>query len=198
MLTVAFAAMWCAAPAAGRADEILARVAAGFRAMPSYGVDFEVAAGDYRTEGRYAVAGECYFLTLADAEVFADGRTRYEVDRRRREVTIVEPDASSGSLLDNPVHLFELLAGRYAAELRRERDGEAEIVLRPVAAAAGADPTGLIVVTVTTATMRPRRLLYDYDGERMEIRLRRIAPLDAPLVTFDRSRYKGYEFIDFR
>ena len=44
----------CEASAAGRAEEILGRVAEGFRAMKDYTVRFEVAADEYRTPGSYA------------------------------------------------------------------------------------------------------------------------------------------------
>ena len=71
----------CEASAAGRAEEILGRVAEGFRAMKDYTVRFEVAADEYRTPGSYAVRGGSYYLRLGDdAEVYSDGRLRYEVD----------------------------------------------------------------------------------------------------------------------
>jgi len=53
-------------------------------------------------------------------------------------------------------------------------------------------------VAVETATMRPEQLDYDYDGERIRVVVRRVAPLAGPLARFERSRFEGYEFIDFR
>ena len=77
--------------AADRAGEILGRVADGFRTMKRYTVRFEIVADDYRTAGGYAVSDGNYRLYLGDdAEVFSDGKVRYEVDHRRGEVTISE------------------------------------------------------------------------------------------------------------
>ena len=75
-----------------RATEILERLAAGFRAMDGYGVKFGVVSGDYEARGSYVVEGDSYYLVLGDAEVFADGAVRREVDNRRREVTVTEVD----------------------------------------------------------------------------------------------------------
>ena len=59
-------------------------------------------------------------------------------------------------------------------------------------------PAGVITVTVSTATMRPEVLDYDYDGERVRITIGGVSPLGGPLRAFDRKRCEGYEFIDFR
>lgn len=104
----------CEASAAGRAEEILGRVAEGFRAMKDYTVRFEVAADEYRTPGSYAVRGGSYYLRLGDdAEVYSDGRLRYEVDNRRREVTVTEVNRASRNILDNPVQAFDFLGSEY-------------------------------------------------------------------------------------
>ena len=106
------AVLCCGMPqsrAAGRATEILEKLAAGFRAMPGYSVDFEVSAGDYKSRGSYVLEGRCYYLVLADAEVFADSVVRYEIDNRRREVTVTEVDAASRNILNNPVRAFDFL-----------------------------------------------------------------------------------------
>ena len=58
----------CEASAAGRAEEILGRVAEGFRAMKDYTVRFEVAADEYRTPGSYAVRGGRLDVLLYAAE----------------------------------------------------------------------------------------------------------------------------------
>ena len=86
-----------------RATEILERLAAGFRAMDGYGVKFGVVSGDYEARGSYVVEGDSYYLVLGDAEVFADGAVRREVDNRRREVTVTEVDTASRNILNNPV-----------------------------------------------------------------------------------------------
>ena len=124
------AVLCCGMPqskAAGRATEILEKLAAGFRAMPGYSVDFEVSAGDYKSRGNYVVEGRCYYLALADAEVFADSVVRYEIDNRRREVTVTEVDAASRNILNNPVRAFDFLGSEYIPALVSEA-GVAELL----------------------------------------------------------------------
>ncbi|OUN58750.1 hypothetical protein B5G16_07835 [Alistipes sp. An66] len=164
--------------------------------MKGYEVDFTVEAGEYRTAGSYAVEGQGYFLTLGDAEVFCDGTVRYEVDNARREVTIAGVDSTSRNILNNPVRAFDFLGDDYRAELLSETGGKAVVRLTPVEGSGAS--AGTVAVTVSTATMRPEQLDYDYDGERIRVVVRRVAPLAGPLARFERSRFEGYEFIDFR
>lgn len=193
------AVLCCGMPqsrAAGRATEILEKLAAGFRAMPGYSVDFEVSAGDYKSRGSYVVEGRCYYLALADAEVFADSVVRYEIDNRRREVTVTEVDAASRNILNNPVRAFDFLGSEYIPALVSEVGGRAVVRLTP---AAGNDsPAGDVTLTVDTATMRPRSLSYDYDGEQVLVNVLEVAPLAGHVWRFDKNAYAGYEFIDFR
>lgn len=182
--------------AAGRAAEILGRMAAGLRDMKGYEVDFSIEAGDYRAAGSYAVRGEGYTLSLGDAEVYCDGRVRYEVDKARREVTIVGVDTTSRNILNNPVRAFDFLGDDYRAELLSETGGRAVIRLTPVAGSGASG--GVITVTVATDGMRPEGLDYDFDGEQIRVAVQRVKPLTAPLAVFDRSRFEGFEFIDFR
>ena len=194
------AVLFCGMPqsnaAEPRAAEILDRLAAGFRAMKSYSVRFEVVADDFTTRGSYAVEGERYYLVLADAEVFADASTRYEVDNRRREATITEVDTVSRNILSNPVRAFDFLGSEYTPSLLSEADGRAVVLLTP---AAGNDsPAGTITVTVSTATMQPLSLSYDYDGEQVRVTVLEVAPHAGQVKPFDKAAYEGYEFIDFR
>ena len=196
LVLIALAAGIQAVSAAGRATEILEKLAAGFRAMPGYSVDFEVVAGDYNNRGSYVLEGRNYYLALADAEVFADSVIRYEIDNRRREVTVTEVYAASRNILNNPVRAFDFLGSEYVPTLVSEAGGCAVVRLTP---AAGNDsPAGNVTVTVDTATMRPLSLSYDYDGEQVQISVLGVAPLSGHVRVFDRQAYAGYEFIDFR
>lgn len=159
LLLLAMAAGVGTVSAAGRAAEILEGLAAGFRAMKGYEVDFVIEAGDYRAEGSYAVQGAGYALSLGDAEVFCDGTVRYEVDHARREVTIVEVDTTSRNILNNPVRAFDFLDSEYLPELLSETEGRAVVRLTPTAE--NSSPAGTVTVTVSTAAMRPECLDYD-------------------------------------
>lgn len=183
-------------PAADRAAVILAGVSDGFRALGAYGVSFEVRSDEYVTRGRYAVEGENYYLVLGDAEVYCDGAVRYEVDNRRREVTIDVVDSDSRNILNNPVHAFDFLGSEYTASLAGEQEGRAVVRLTP--APGNTSSAGNIVLTVDTAAMRPVSLRYDYDGEQVQVSVLGIKPLETPLKAFAKDNYAGYEFIDFR
>ena len=187
----ASAAVAALAPSAdGRAAEILEKLAAGFRALGAYGVAFEVSSDEY------AVEGENYYIAVGEAEVYCDGKIRYEIDNRRREVTIDDVDTSSRNLLSNPAHAFDFIGTQYAPSLVSDAEGRAVVRLTPTSA--DASPAGEILVTVDTAAMRPESLRYDYDGEQVGIAVLGVAPLDTPLKAFSKGDYKGYEFIDFR
>ena len=131
-----------------------------------------------------------------EAEVYCDGKIRYEIDNRRREVTIDDVDTSSRNLLSNPAHAFDFIGTQYAPSLVSDAEGRAVVRLTPTSA--DASPAGEILVTVDTAAMRPESLRYDYDGEQVGIAVLGVAPLDTPLKAFSKGDYKGYEFIDFR
>lgn len=191
-----FTVLLCAAQPPAREAQLVGQLAEAFRAMPSYEVRFEVAAGEYVSRGSYAVAGSGYYLRVGDAEVFSDGRTRYEVDNRRREVTINPVDSASRNLLANPVRAFDFLGDAFHPSLLWERSGKASVRLHPVKGSGAA--TGDITVTMTTDPVRPLSLMYDYDGEHVGVAILSVAPLAEPLPAFDTDRYPAYELIDFR
>lgn len=179
---------------AARAAEIVGALSAKFRTLNAYEVGFTLTSGDYSVSGSYRVEGERYNLRVGDAEVFADGKVRYEVDRARREVTVAEVDTASRNLLNDPVHAFEFADAGYRSSLVWEREGRAAVRLTP----ASADAAGIITLTLSTADLRPQALEYDYDGERITIAINSFGSLSAPCPVFDRARFADYELIDFR
>lgn len=181
---------------ASRAAELVAQLAAGFRALRAYDVVFALQAGEYAAQGRYAVEGPRYRLEVGDAEVFADAATRYEVDRKRREVTVLEVDTTSRNLLSNPARAFDFLGGDYRAELLSEREDRAAVRLTPIEGR-GAGP-GTVTVELTLPAARPTRLTYEYDGEQVIVTIRSIVPRTEPLPAFDPAQYADFECIDFR
>lgn len=181
---------------ASRAAELVQQLASGFRVLRAYDVVFALQAGEYAVQGRYAVEGPRYRLEVGDAEVFADAATRYEVDRKRREVTVLEVDTASRNLLNNPARAFDFLGGDYRAELLSEREGRAVVRLTPIE---GRDAgPGTVTVELALPAARPMRLTYEYEGERVVVAIRSVTPRTEPLPAFDPAQYAGYEFIDFR
>ena len=114
-----------------RASELLRELAGEFRAMKSYTVAFTVVAGESDVAGSYTVQSGGYTLTIGDAEVFFDGKVRYEVDHARREVTINAVDTTSRNILDNPIGAFDFLDGAYRPTLLSYDGSEALVRLTP-------------------------------------------------------------------
>ena len=118
------------------------------------------------------------------------------MDNRRREVTVTEVNRASRNILDNPVRAFDFLGSEYDFSLEGESGGRATVRLVPTAE--NDTSAGVVTLVVDTSSMRPVSLAYDYDGERVGIRVTGIEPQSGHFRTFDRQAYGGYEFIDFR
>lgn len=180
----------------GRAEKLLEELAAGFKALGSYTVTFEIAAGGTDDiAGSYTVRDGGYLLTIGEAEVFFDGGVRYEVDHARREVTVNSVDTTSRNILDNPIGAFDFLDGAYRPTLLSDDGSEALVRLTPTD---GESATGVVTVRLGLHPVRPQSLAYDYDGEQVTVSVRSIEPFAGKLRRFDPKACAGYEMIDFR
>lgn len=181
-------------PPVNRSSELLARLSAEIRALGNYGASFTVEADGQSAAGFYAVGGDRYYIRLGDAEVYCDGKVRYEVDHRRKEVSLDGVNAASRSILDNPTRAFDLVGDEFASELLWERDGRAAVKLTPKTDQA----LSAVTLTLDTQTMRPRSLEYDFDGERIRIVVRTLEASDKAPKEYVPAEYRTYETIDFR
>ncbi|MEG0789668.1 MAG: hypothetical protein RSB23_05630 [Alistipes sp.] len=179
-----------------RSTDILAKLSSGIRARGMYGVSFEVrVGGNYSTSGHYVVSGDRYYMTLGDAEVYCDGKSRQEVDNHKKEVVIDDVDTSSHNILNNPTRAFEFLDDEFTSVLLWEKTGVAAVKMTPKAANS---PIGAVTVTVDVTKSLPQQLAYDVDGDRIEIVIKSITSEKTPPKSFVKADYKTYEFIDFR
>lgn len=178
-----------------RSGELLARLSDKIRSMEGYAVDFVVRTSDRTIPGRYLVRGDAYSMTFGSAEVFSDGRARWEVDPEKREVVIDAVDLTSRNLLNNPTRAFDLADGGFAHELLEEHGGKATIRLVPATPEAG---ISTVLLTLDTAASLPLAVAYDLDDERVEITVvsfRATVEVPAPFLA---ENYPDYELIDFR
>ena len=77
------------------------RVAEYVSKLGSYDVEFDIEAEGYEASGSYAVAGDSYHIVLPQAEVYCDGKVRYEIDHERREVNVdVVDENKTESIMD--------------------------------------------------------------------------------------------------
>lgn len=179
---------------ANRSSELLARLSAEIRALGNYGVSFTVEADGQSAAGFYSVGGDRYYIRLGEAEVYCDGKVRYEVDHRRKEVSLDGVNAASRNILDNPTRAFDLVGDEFASELLWERDGLVAVKLTPKAEQA----LSAVTLTLDMQAMRPRSLEYDFDGERIRIIVRSLEASDKAPKSYDPAEYRTYEIIDFR
>lgn len=177
-----------------RGKQLVTALSEKFRTMKNYGVSFSVETGNQQIKGNYVVEGNAYNLNIGAAEVFCDGALRYEIDKQRKEITLDKVDKSNRNILSNPIRAFDFLDSDYSSRLLWEHDGKAAICLMPQKGG----KTGTIVVTLVVESLRPTELQYDFDGERIRVKIEKVAPLTTQIARFDRANYPNYEMIDFR
>ncbi len=195
----------CSLPAAadGRADEVLRKLGERIAEMGEYTAEFEVVAEGNRITGTYAVSGNRYYMQTDEYEVVSDGKTRWEINHYDEEVVIDYADPEDRNILSNPTRAFEfapdIFSSLYVGE--REYDGAtADVVeLKPLDV-----KSTLLRVTVVVGRRSgmPVELRYLSDGLSEDVVVRMVgigAGLpEGAAFSFDRTKYKGYDIVDFR
>lgn len=177
-----------------RSQGVLRSVAAYVQTLGEYEAEFKVVAGDYQANGRYGVAGDAYHIALDQAEVYSDGKARYEVDHDRREVNIDVMDLSSRNILDNPTRCFDFVGADYASMVYSEAGDDVTLLLR----ANDTSIEGDIYLTVIRTTGRPKKIVYVLYDDRIEVEITSLARRVGAAKRYDASKYKEYEIVDFR
>lgn len=177
-----------------RSQSVLRSVAEYVQALGEYEAEFDVVAGDYKTNGRYGVLDDTYHIEVAQAEVYSDGKVRYEVDHDRREVNIDVMDLASRNILDNPTRCFDFVGDNYASTIYSEAGSDVTLLLR----ANNETIEGDIYLTVDSATGRPRKIAYVLYDDRIEVTITSLERRRNVVRRYDESKYKGYEIVDFR
>lgn len=191
----ALALLICVSAAADEQSKTaLQRVAHYVEALGAYDAKFKVAAGDYTTEGSYAVSGDNYYITLDAAEVYSDGKVRYEVDHNREEVNVDNVDLTSRNVLDNPTRCFDFVDSGYESDMFEQNGSQQTIHLRSTDAAIEGD----IYLTIDAASACPQRLEYKLYDDIIVVDVISLEKRKTKINSFDKSKYKDYEIIDFR
>ncbi|MEG1622562.1 MAG: outer membrane lipoprotein carrier protein LolA [Alistipes sp.] len=195
LLLLPFLLLELPAFADARSTALLTRLSEQVRKMPGYAVSFSVTSGEQLIEGRYVVKGESYYMSFGIAEVFCDGKTRWEVDSSKKEVVMDAVNRTSHNILDNPTHAFDLVDGSFKTTLISETGGVAVVRLIPTSAQAGMTT---IVLSINTATATPRSLTYELSGDHVEVTVNSFRASSAMPKIFRATDYPNYEKIDFR
>ncbi|MBR4995954.1 MAG: hypothetical protein IKY82_07820 [Alistipes sp.] len=173
---------------------LLGRLSKYVGQLGNYEVQFDMNAGEYSTRGYFRVAGDLYYISVGDAEVYSDGKVRYEVDNQHEEVYIDEVDTKSRNVLDNPTRCFDFAGTDYLSEVVRRDSGAATIKL----VSKDKSVEGEIYLTIKESTAEPLAIEYRLYDDRFNVKVCSIAKSKTSPAKFDRSRYRDYEIIDFR
>lgn len=172
----------------------LQRVAQYVDMLGSYDAEFNVSAGEYKTQGRYSVAGDSYYIILDASEVYSDGKVRYEVDNGRKEINVDNMDLTSRNVLDNPTRCFDFVDSDYVSNIHLKSDDSITIHLR------SNDPAieGDIYLTIDAASACPQKLEYKLYDDVIQVDVVSLNKRKDKIKNLDKSKYKDYEIIDFR
>lgn len=175
-------------------QQLLRRVAEYVAAMGSYDAEVDVTSGDYKASARYSVAGDSYHIKIADAEVFSDGMSRYEIDHKRKEISADVVDLESRNILDNPTRCFDFVGEDYIAKKVAENDGIVSLRL----VSRDNEQEGEIMLVVQALTGKPLKISYLLYDDRIDVEIKSIERRKSKISHFSQADYKGYDVIDFR
>ena len=188
---VAFVVAVCAVLSAfadERGVEVLQRVGRRYSALNSYSLAFDIKLPDNATSGGVlSVSSNKLYMKMADNEIFVEDSVRYEVHSRQREIIVDRVDAYDKESF-NPLKGVEGLLANYNVEYV-----EAERVLRLAPKSGGSDTLNIYIgvdgESVERVTMGKSGVTV-YVGD--------VKYTQQQPMSFDRSRYVGFEIIDFR
>jgi len=170
------------------------RVARYVESLGRYRVDFALKSGDFSAKGYYCVDGDAYYMNLGSAEIYSDGKTRYEVDHDRKEVNIDVVDLSSHNILDNPTRCFDFVGSDYNVESRAVATERVEFSLT----SRKRETEGIIRALANVKTGAPLALQYELYDEVVMVDILSIGKSKEPVKPYRASNFRGYEIIDFR
>lgn len=191
--------MW----ADGRSDELIAALGRKIASMGDYNASFEVEAEGNRVDGTYTVSGDKYFMVTEEYEVVCDGRARYEVNHYDQEIVVDNVNPGDRNILSNPTRAFEFAPGVFRSDYKGEGQvGSATVDVVELTPLDDQSALQRVTVSIDRTSGLPVELRYLSDGLSEDVVVT-ITGIEKGLpkgtsFNFDRSRYKGYELVDFR
>lgn len=162
-----------------------------------YGMNISVAMAESESlNGYFMVDGDSYYITLGVMEVYSDGKLRHEINNERKEVTIDNVDLSSVDLLTNPTHAFDFVSEEFAISVVESSAEGCVLSLVPRDDAMGVTEIVLSLVCDGSAVL-PKAITYDYDGERIDIKLKVANGLEREMPMWDKNEYRAYDIVSF-
>ena len=192
LILALFATM--AAMADGGALQVVQRVARYVKSLGAYEVNFLLTSGEYAAKGYFQVDGDMYYMRVGGAEVYSDGKVRYEVDNERKEINIDNVSLESHNILDNPTRCFDFVGSDYSIKSEAERGENITLSITPK----NEEQVGTIRLVSDIKSGRPESLEYEMYDEKVKVQILSIGQSKEPMKSFRESNYDDYEIIDFR
>ena len=146
--------------------------------------------------GYMMIDGDSFYLTLGAMEVYSDGKLRYEVNNERKEVTEDRVNLSSADLLSNPTRAFEFVGEQFDVALLSANATAVELHIKPLDADMGISNIALSL-KVAGGKVLPDAIVYDYDGEVVDINLEMVDTKDKSLPRWSKDKYRAYDIVSF-
>ena len=146
--------------------------------------------------GYMMIDGDSFYLTLGAMEVYSDGKLRYEVNNERKEVAEDRVNLSSADLLSNPTRAFEFVGEQFDVALLSANATAVELHIEPLDADMGISNIALSL-KVAGGKVLPDAIVYDYDGEVVDINLEMVDTKDKSLPRWSKDKYRAYDIVSF-
>ena len=146
--------------------------------------------------GYMMIDGDSFYLTLGAMEVYSDGKLRYEVNNERKEVAEDRVNLSSADLLSNPTRAFEFVGEQFDVALLSANATAVELHIKPLDADMGISNIALSL-KVAGGKVLPDAIVYDYDGEVVDINLEMVDTKDKSLPRWSKDKYRAYDIVSF-
>lgn len=173
----------------------LNRLQRAVRSLGDYEVRFDLSATDgYATTGSCRVSGESYVISMPQARVHCDGKARYEVNDRTREVVVDTIDTESRNLLDNPVRAFDFVGEQYDVRIMAEQPERITLRLTP----RSKGTMSVIELTLDKGSALPISVTYGAEDMQIALKIASFGKSATPFPDFRRADFADYEWIDFR
>lgn len=168
----------------------LEAIAHHYSSMGGYTIEFVLKVGDATQKGTVMVSGNNTYMRVADTEIYVQDALRYEVRGKEKEIIIDRAElyekelfAPNGDLskLSDEYNIEEcIVEGAAAIRLSPKRTGET------------------LYIIISADGVSVEKVLYAVGTERAVVKVERCKKGDVTVPRFSKTRYSGFETIDFR
>ena len=146
--------------------------------------------------GFVMVEGDGYYMTLGTMEVYSDGKLRYEINNERKEVTEDRVNLKAVDLLTNPTRAFSFIDKEFTVTIEQRLTQGVVLKLVPRDASLGISHILLSLSSVSGGVV-PTKIVYNYDGNSVDIALSALAVSDKTLPRWNSETYRAYDIVSF-